>query len=595
MSLGAPTAPLGGFTGYWDTAAAQARIIAVTRGTILRVVNRPNGILILSGQCIATDVQVTQRSADLLRTAGSAEAARWPGCYSVVLITADGVTLWAEPVGQFPVYITETAAGVWFGTGARDIAHRVRAQLDTVSLAATMVCPEARELFGDRSMFRGVRQVPEGHVVTVDPFGIREHSPAELRVDPLSTLSAAGARLRLCLSEAITARAAISRRPTSDFSGGLDSTSLAFLAVRDIRVPLPVLTSVDPGMPMHDDCTRAGEYARGVDRMRQHLVATTPEYLPYQEFGPTGDAPHGSVVAVGAIRARLVLAAQLGSDLHLTGEGGDLMAGAPPACLADLARRGDIARLWRHCVAWARLRNRSPLAVLRRAVALAGTSRAAALRSLAIALERGRPGAAASWEQDMVWYWTSPQVHWLTAPARHELAAHVRQVAERLPDHPAGVGDGVGLGWLRLQAATMRTVRAIGAELGVDVHAPFLDTDVARTCLGLPAHRRADPTVPKPLLRAALTGLVPDAVLARRTKGDYTRDAHLGVRRAATVLRRLLADSVAADHGIIEPGPIRRALDDAINGLPTPWGALNQALALEVWSRDQVKAGLPTC
>lgn len=595
MSYGASHSPSGGFTGYWDAAAAEARIVAITPGTVLRAFTRPAGTVILSGQCIATDAQLANASDDLLRTADAERAARWPGCYSVALITADGVTLMAEPVGQFPLYLAETAGGVWFGTGATDIAHRVGAPFDTVCLAATMVCAEARALFVDRSMFRGVRHVREGHVVAIGPFGILEHEPAGLRVDSFATLTTSAAGLRLCLSDAIAARAAIARRPTADFSGGLDSTSLAFLAVRHVRAPLPVLTSVDPGMPTTDDSTHAGDYARGVDGIRQHLVASTPEYLPYQEFGPTGDAPHGSAVAVGAVRARLVLAGQLGSDLHLTGEGGDLMAGAPPAYLADLARRGDMSRLWRHCVAWARLHNRSPVTILRRAVRLAGTSRAVALRSLATALERGRPDATTSWEQDMVWYWASPHVHWLTGPARRELAAHVRQVAEHLPDDGVGIGDGVGLGWLRSQGATVRTIRAVGAELGVDVHAPFLDTEVARTCLGLRACRRVDPAVPKPLLRAALTGLVPDEVLARPTKGDYTRDAHLGVRRAAPVLRRLLTDSVAADHGILEPGPVRRALGDAINGLPTPWGALNQALGLEVWARDRTEAGFPTC
>ena len=117
------------------------------------------------------------------------------------------------------------------------------------------------------------------------------------------------------------------------------------------------------------------------------------------------------------------------------------------------------------------------------------------------------------------------------------------------------------------------------------MHAPYLDTEVVRACLTLPAHRRADPAVAKPLLRAALTGLVPDTVLSRPTKGNYTRSAFLGVRRAAPALRRLLTESAAADHGLLDPVPVRAVLERAIHGLPTPWGALNQVFAVELWLR----------
>jgi asparagine synthase (glutamine-hydrolysing) len=149
-----------------------------------------------------------------------------------------------------------------------------------------------------------------------------------------------------------------------------------------------------------------------------------------------------------------------------------------------------------------------------------------------------------------------------------------------------GAGDVVTLGRLRTQTLTQRAARDAGAGFGIAVHAPFLDTEVVRACLTLPAHRRADPVVPKPLLRVALAGLVPEPVLSRPTKGDYTRDAYLGIRRAAPALRRLLSSPAAADHGLIDPVPVRAALAGAIQGLPTPWGALNQVFAVELWLRD---------
>lgn len=377
---------------------------------------------------------------------------------------------------------------------------------------------------------------------------------------------------------------------TADLSGGLDSSSLALLAAEHVA---GVLTYENAAAPVTDDLAHARHYVRLAPGLRQHVVKATPGDLPYQVLGPLGEQPHGSSLATGALRARLRCAAELRSRVHLVGDGGDVVLGAPPAYLADLARRGNLLMLWRHSVAWARLRGRSPRKLVGHAVRLGMTTRRKALGALAATLETGRPAEAESWEADRIAYWPCPRPNWLTRSARRSLATHIRDTAAQLPEHELDVGDAVTMEWVRQQALTLRTIRAVGAEFGIEVHAPFMDTGVVRACLSLPAHRRADPTTPKPLLRAALAGLVPQAVLARTTKGDYTRDAYLGVRRAAPALRRMLAESVAADHGLLEPGPVHAALDGAVQGLPTPWGALNQVFAVEAWLREREEGGLP--
>jgi asparagine synthase (glutamine-hydrolysing) len=336
-----------------------------------------------------------------------------------------------------------------------------------------------------------------------------------------------------------------------------------------------------------DDVEHARHHARLTTGLHQHLVYAEPEHLPYQVLEQTGDLPHGSAVSTGALRARLERAAELGARVHLVGEGGDVVLGAPPAYLADLARRGEVRRLWRECLAWARLRGRSPLAVFRQAALTGRLTRRRALQLLATTVEAGLPAGPESWERDRIAHWPRPWAQWLTRSARRSLAAHIRAVADASPTAHSDIGDAVTMEWVRQQALTLRTTRAVGAQFGIDVHAPFMDTEVVRACVSVPARHRFDPATPKPLLRAALSGLVPSAVLARPTKGDYTRDAHLGVRRAATHLRAMLGDSAAGDHGILEPGPVRGVLDAAINGMPSPWGALNQVFAVEAWLRNE--------
>jgi asparagine synthase (glutamine-hydrolysing) len=543
--------------------------------------------MFLSGQHLVADAQLTRAHDTAPGATGTRSPAGAPGCYSTALITPSGVTLTTDPVGQFPLFITERGGDVWFGTSAADIAKHIGAPLDRISLTVAIGCQEISELTHGASMYAGIREIPPGRILSIGRSGIQEREHDAIKPDSETTQTDAAERLRLFLSNAVRARVAMPEQVTADLSGGLDSTSLALLAL-EYTDELPLLTYVNPVAPVTDDLEHARHHVRTATNLRQHLVRAGPDDLPYTTLGPVGELPHGSLTSTGALRARLRRAAELGSRVHLVGEGGDVVVGAPVAYLADLARRGDLARRWRYCVAGARLRARSPLVLFRRAVRLAGTTRRRALTALAAELESGDATPTEAWEQDRIAYWPRPHPRWLTRPARKPLAEHLRDVAGQLvADDDTGVGDSVTAAWVRQQALTLHTVRQVGAEFGIDVHAPFMDTEVVRACLSLPAYRRADPTLPKPLLRAALAGRVPDAVLARTTKGDYTRDAYLGVRRAAPALRRLLSEPVAADLGILEPGPVRDVLERAVQGMPTPWGALNQVIAVETWLRER--------
>lgn len=157
-----------------------------------------------------------------------------------------------------------------------------------------------------------------------------------------------------------------------------------------------------------------------------------------------------------------------------------------------------------------------------------------------------------------------------------------------------GIGDHVALCDLRAYAAGYRLDRDAAAALAVPLHAPYLDNQVVRACLGVPAHQRVDPLVAKPLLGVALRGLVPDLVFDRRTKGDYTGEEYQGVRRAIGTLRALLADPLAAEIGLIESAPVRAMLDQALLGLPVPFAALRRVLAAELWLRSLANRPLIT-
>lgn len=499
-----------------------------------------------------------------------------PGPGRVVALT--------DSTAQFPLF-TATLNGETLVSGSiAELVSRTNATACPTSLAAEVVCPGSGDLVGSGTPYRGITRLPDDVVLTLDNRGLRQDSIS--RTPPDDDETATGNPLRRELVEALRTPLTAASTLSADFSGGIDSTSLAFLAANG-RERVHCLTSRSFDKSDHDDVEYALRFAELHRALTHWVVPESTAQLPFADLRTTTDQPCPAPFFVGPVKARLARARELGSTHHLVGEGGDLLFSPPPVYLADLARKGQFATLWRHCLAWARLRTRSPQQLFRRAMTVGFGGWRQEVRALASCIGTGTPAGPPAWEEDWIAFWPRPQADWLTLRARRALAEQLHAVANRPdPTRNTGCADVVIRGWLRHQSRTMRVLRAAGAELGIKVHAPFLDPHVVRAALAVPAHLRVDPMTPKPLLRSALTGLVPDSVLSRPTKGDYSGDAYRGIRAAAPALRRLLTDPAVADHRLIEPRPVRDVLEVAIAGRPVPWGPFNQLLALELWLRQ---------
>lgn len=125
----------------------------------------------------------------------------------------------------------------------------------------------------------------------------------------------------------------------------------------------------------------------------------------------------------------------------------------------------------------------------------------------------------------------------------------------------------------------------LAASCGVALHAPYLDDAVVAACLAVPAAERTSPRQAKPLLRAAMTGRVPDAALVRSTKGDYSMLAYRGLSRRHRTVAELLTNSRLAGLGLIEEKTIRADVMRGAAGLRIPLAALDQLLGAEIWLR----------
>lgn len=574
-------------------------VVGKWSGADLRSCETRDARLLLFGHCLLGAVEIAAEFGAAAESGHLDRVAEWPGAYAVVIIRRGTVTAHSDLAGQFPLYYSQREGELLISPDPAGLAAAHRRSPDPLSTAAHIACPGVLPLWWGRSAYCGIGRLEGGMTLRARPGRFDVESARCPTPVPDMSLTEGADRFRAALTEGVAARCT-GRRVSADFSGGLDSSSIAFLAADLSAAPVASVVYHQPLAPAADlaDATRLASLTPSIELT---VVRGSAQTLPFAGLLCAADSTtplSGTDGCVGSCEpspraltaqrdaARLAVVAASGRRLHLTGEGGDAVLMASPAYLADLARQHALRTLWRHCGEYARLRHVGPAALATSAIRLAGTSPDAALR--VVAAQLARPAAPhAGWADLVSWWPTAQTAHWLTRDLRQRLAdlASDPQTARAVP---AGVGpaDLAALADLRRSGDAQRQLRTVGHRYGLAVHAPFLDTAVVRAALAVPALNRADPWSYKPMLQSALAGLVPADVFARRTKGDYSAEDYRGARQAITGLRTLLHDSRLADLGVIEPGPVLAALDRMAAGIGVPLGPLNMLLATELWLRS---------
>lgn len=384
----------------------------------------------------------------------------------------------------------------------------------------------------------------------------------------------------------VAERTAAGTSPSTDLSGGLDSTALTLLAAEALSPDRSVaaFTVHRPSSVPVGDLRYAIEAA---DRpgIEHHRLRLGPDHLPYGQLDalPPTDEPAPSGKAYARLGFQLDAMRDLvGTDAHLTGDGGDAVLSTPIAWIGDLLRRGGYGRAVLEAVRVARVRRTTPRAVLVRAAIAARSRPSDALAAQAriwrngYVLPRDRRAARE-------WVTAGAQACWLTEGARL-LAADLADEAAARVEH---IAPGNVSRHLVAQAAVDvgRTAQAdaqLAAHHGVVLHNPFVDSRILDVCLSVPVAHLAGPSAYKPVLRRALCDLYPSSLVARTTKGTFTSDYYQGLRTNLPSLLDL-ADGRLARLGIIDAEPLRATLEAAAAGAPTALYTLDTVLGIEAW------------
>ncbi|NJQ01249.1 lasso peptide isopeptide bond-forming cyclase [Streptomyces zingiberis] len=487
-------------------------------------------------------------------------ASRLPGILHMA-VSLDGRTRVQGSITGVRQVFTARADGVTVAaSGVEPLLRLTGAALDESVLAARLLAPGGAPWpVAQRPVRQGIEALTTGCWLELDADGrSRQHHWWELPKASL-TLAEGAIAVRSALDEAIAIRSTPRRTLSADLSGGLDSTSLCFLAGAtgaDL-----VTYHVSPLDIANADTFWARRAAEHLPAARHHLLpADRGENL--FDVGYTDDlrnaAPEGpSTWASGLAHLQDLAgrAAAEGAALHLTGFGGDELFGRMPACAWSLARATPVRGL--RLVNRYRLANRWPWRTTVRALLDRSTFRQN-LAGAAAAI--GEPPPPID-EPDFGWVFAPRMPAWATPDA----VAAVRELLTSAAADGPGPLDAdrarhQALASLVFEGTTVRQVNTALAGTGVTWDAPFLDDRVVEAALATRIDERLAAGRFKPLLAEAVRGAVPAEILARRDKGEFSAEAFRGLARNRTRILELCEDSRLAALGLVDPRAFRAAV-----------------------------------
>jgi asparagine synthase (glutamine-hydrolysing) len=127
---------------------------------------------------------------------------------------------------------------------------------------------------------------------------------------------------------------------------------------------------------------------------------------------------------------------------------------------------------------------------------------------------------------------------------------------------------------------------------GLDIAFPYLDCDLVQFLMSIPGDIQSHDGVPRGLMRAAMRGVVPDSIINRRSKGEFTQLANESIKLDFGQISELLGSSSrAVEYGYVDAPVLSRLLDEWRHGVRSSHTAIaaNRVLELcgmELWLRQ---------
>jgi asparagine synthase (glutamine-hydrolysing) len=459
------------------------------------------------------------------------------------------------------IVIAETAAGLWGGSAE--------------------TCYESvRVLQGGETLTR----------VAGAPVRLHRHwSPPAASVRNAPPFEEAAIELRKLLVRAVSERLDTEGDTSIWLSGGWDSPAVfaagasALDAEHSTRRLLPVSISYPEGDPGREDELIREIAARWNANVHWLDIQHIPLFDHPSERAAARDEPFAHPFEMWH-RSLARGTRATNSRVALEGVGGDQLFQVSEVYLADLLRTGhltELAREWktkgmsgsgfRNFFRWA-IQPNLPGPALAAAQLLRGG------RPLVSYLERSLPP------------WIDPRF-----ARTHSLEQRDRLHAPRITHGSRADRE---TAWYLSHQYFPRVFGAVSTfakEEGVEIRSPLYDKRVIELALTRPREERSSGAETKKLLRAAMRGLLPDSILAPRTKRTGVTEGYFARsmrEQLPAMVDSAFEHSLLESAGVIDAMEFKRAVREYARGVQSNFSVgLYFTLQTELWLRSHVAVG----
>jgi asparagine synthase (glutamine-hydrolysing) len=490
-----------------------------------------------------------------------------------------------DQLGVRSLYLAESGGSLCFANELRDLLRLLptRPSPDRASLAHWLA---ASNRPGNATLYEGVRRLDPGAVLFLNREGMREEAYWQptfrepLRASPAELAE----RTRVAIEQAVACRIDEEGASGVLMSGGLDSATVAAVAAGLAPTKVSAYAGVFPEHPGVDESALIDELRTTLMLPGANAEVRSGGLLASAlESAQTWQAPllgWGDFWTLPLLRA----AAAAGVTSTLGGDGGDELFGPRAYLMADHLRRVQ------------------PRKALAFALELPGAGERPPRRQVARVLATwGFAGALPPTLQDVAWRLglIGKAPSWLDAAAAAELRESDDPYAWKRLDGPRwwahtayGITRGVE------ETGVFEHQRRRAALAGLDARHPLFDLDLLELALRQPPEASFDRHRNRPLLRASMAGLVPDAIRLRPAKAWFDAlviDCLQGSDGAA--IRRLLTEPSAELRAYADLEQVRtRLLDGGPTQGPESFRSMHQLWRLvsaECWLRAQEDPSSP--
>ncbi|MFK0226643.1 asparagine synthase-related protein [Streptomyces sp. NPDC090303] len=498
------------------------------------------------------------------------------GSFHLIVSVHGKVRIQGSVTGLRRLFYAKTRGCTIAADRADLLAVATRATVNEEALATRVACGGMLPPpLGEQSMWTGVAVVPPDHYMALDEGKTaRWWSPPA----PKESLQEGAQAVRAALDAAVASR---TREHTSaDLSGGMDSTSLTFLAAQ--KNPNLLTFRWGEAELGNDDGYFSSVASASLPHARHLIVpqAQLKELFSEPRESADTEQPYLFSRTLGRTHQTAQILSDQGSDSHIAGHGGDELFYKFPGYLHRLIRRHPLLGI-QHARAHKAL-SRWPLSDTFRQLSGSGDIKSwwdAQVDSLGSAPPSSR-------FPPLEWNFVPLRAQkWVTSKALEIARSRIRGQAESAVPFAADRGQHQFLLALRTTGPSYGQLARVYAGHGVRLHMPFLDDRVVEAALAVRLHERVDPWRYKPLLAEAMTGITPNEILSRSTKGEFSGDIRRGRRRYLSKVLDVFSDSALASRGLIDADLLRTEILSPQADM-TLTISLEQLLGCETWLRS---------